>query len=72
VNDLGRAVGIIRDLDIPLFDAVLTLPGGFDAGLHALLELTGHGARWRRSPYYDLTDSEVAALADKLREHGVL
>jgi 4-hydroxy-tetrahydrodipicolinate synthase len=71
-GDVPRAVGIVRDLDMPLFDAILSLPGGFDAGLHAVLELTGRGERWRRSPYYNLTDAEVAALADTLRACGVL
>lgn len=71
-NSLPEAAAIIRDLDVPLFDTVLALRGGFDAGLHAILELTGHGGRWRRSPYYNLSDAEMESLSVTLHSLGLL
>lgn len=71
-NDIPAAVGIIRDYDMPYFDYVLGLTGGFDAGFHATLELFGIAKRWRRRPYYSLNDEEMAQLADFHRGIGIL
>lgn len=40
--------------DIPLFGYLLGLEGGFDAGMHGLLELADLAQRWRRPPYPSL------------------
>ena len=71
-EDLGQAVAIIRDYDMPLFDFVMALPGGFDAGMHGTLELFGIAGRWRRKPYHSLTDEEMDRLADFHRGLGLL
>lgn len=66
------ALRIIRDYDIPLFDFLHALPGGFDAGIHGALELCGIAKRWRRKPYYSLDDAEMEGLAAFLKERGIL
>lgn len=65
-QDLPRAREIIARVDLPFFDAILGLPGGFDAGIHGVLELAGICGRWRRPPYHSLTDAELAQLRDAL------
>lgn len=71
-GDYDTAAAIVRDFDMPMFDALLPLPGSFDAGMHAWGELCGIYGRWRRAPYYNLTDAEVDALAQKLDKLGLL
>jgi 4-hydroxy-tetrahydrodipicolinate synthase len=71
-GDVASATAIIRDHDMPLFDFILPFPGGFDAAMHGLLELAGIAGRWRRPPYYSLSDAEMERLADGCREHGWL
>jgi dihydrodipicolinate synthase/N-acetylneuraminate lyase len=66
-NDLRRATAIIERYDVPFFDFILSLPGGFDAGMHATYELFGLGERWRRPPYHSLSDAELERLAGFFR-----
>ena len=61
-KDLATAVKIIKEIDNPLFEYVGKLPGGFDAGMHGVRELYGVGTRWRRKPYYSLSDAEMEGL----------
>ena len=61
---------IISRYDMPLFDFITSLPGGFDAGIHGILELFGLAQRWRRKPYYSLNDVEMAQLADFFKAQG--
>jgi four helix bundle protein len=35
------------------------MPGGFDASLHGMREMYGLGTRWRRKPYYSLSDADM-------------
>ena len=69
---LSDAVRIVREMDVPLFDMLLPLSGGFDAGIHGAMELFGIAKRWRRAPYYNLDDTEMASLRDFFNEHGLL
>jgi 4-hydroxy-tetrahydrodipicolinate synthase len=71
-NDLPEMKRIIRDYDHPFFDLVLGLPGGFNAGIQATLELKGIAGRWRRKPYYSLSDRELEIFADNLRRLHLL
>ena len=71
-KDLEAARDIIHVYDMPFFDFVATLPGNFDAGIHAAYELFGVGQRWRRPPYYSLNDAEVERLAAFFREKSLL
>ena len=70
-GDPARLREIIRVYDMPYFDFIMDLPGGFNAGLHGTLELFGVAGRWRRKPYYSLNDQEMERLADFLRSKGL-
>ena len=63
-GDMPTASAIIRDIDIPFFDLVCGLPGGFDAGIHGVMELFGLCERWRPRPYHSLTDAEMEPLRE--------
>ena len=69
-GDLPAAVAVIEQDDWPLFDYLVRLPAGFDAGMHALLEIFGVAPRWRRAPLPDLDDAEVERLDAFCRERG--
>ena len=71
-NNLPEARRIIRDYDHPFFELVLNLPGGFNAGIQAILELKKIAQRWRRPPYSSLTDAEMESLANSLKNIGLL
>ncbi|OHB54185.1 MAG: hypothetical protein A2Y12_17065 [Planctomycetes bacterium GWF2_42_9] len=71
-NDLARASKIIGNIDIPFFEFILSLPGGFDAGIHGALELFGIAKRWRRSPYYSLNDQEMDQLRNFFQQKNLL
>lgn len=63
---------IVRDYDNPFFELVMGLPGGFNAGIQAVLELKGIAQRWRRKPYHSLSDRELEVLAHGLKKLGIL
>ena len=71
-NNLRETRRIIRDYDHPFFELVMGLPGGFNAGIQAMLELKGIAQRWRRKPYHSLSDQEMESLAHGLKRLGVL
>jgi len=71
-GDIPNARRIIRDYDMPLFDYILGVPGSFDAALHGILELYGIAGRWRRKPYYSLSDADMENLAGFLKGKGWL
>lgn len=62
-EDWATAAGVIRDYDMPYFDFVLNMVGGFDAGLHGTFELFGLAQRWRRPPYHSLSDEQMERLS---------
>ena len=71
-KDLEAARAIIRDYDIPFFEFIATLTGGWNAGLHGTLELFGVAKRWRRKPYHSLDDAEMEKLTAFLKGKGIL
>ena len=71
-GDLAAACRIIKQVDMPFFDYIGALPGGFDAGIHGVMELFGITKRWRRKPYYSLNDEQMERLGDFLKRLGVL
>ena len=71
-NDIPAAAAVIRDFDLPFFKLLAAQPGGFDAGIHGVLELVGICPRWRRSPYYSLNDAEMEKLGASLKQAGIL
>jgi 4-hydroxy-tetrahydrodipicolinate synthase len=62
-EDLAEAARIIREYDMPYFESVLNMVGGFDAALHGTYELFGLSQRWRRPPYHSLTDEQMEQLS---------
>lgn len=71
-GNLPAATKIIETIDLPFFDLVAGMPGGFDAGIHGVLELFGICRRWRRPPYYSLTEEDMERLGEGLKRIGVL
>ncbi len=71
-GDMANVRRIIRDYDMPFFEYVLGVPGSFDAALHGILELHGIAGRWRRKPYYSLSDADMEKLADFMKGKGWL
>ena len=67
-EDWITAARIIRDYDMPFFDFVLEMVGGFDAAIHGTYELFGLSQRWRRPPYHSLTDEQMEQLAQQLSD----
>lgn len=67
-GNINSAAAIIRDYDIPFFDYNNTLVGGRDAAIHGILEIAGHSKRYRRSPYYSLSDKEQEMLQAHITE----
>ena len=61
-GDIPTAVSVIKDYDYPFFEMISGLPGGFDAGMHALDEIFGSGQRYRRLPYHSLDDADIDRL----------
>jgi len=61
-KDMEAARRIIKEIDMPLFETIGKLTGGFDAGIHGILEIYGLAERWRRKPYYSLGDAEMDQL----------
>ncbi len=62
-EDWAEAARIIREYDMPYFDYVLSVKGGFDAALHGTYEHFGLSQRWRRAPYHSLTDEQMEQLS---------
>ncbi len=62
-EDWVEAARIIREYDMPYFDYVLRVKGGFDAALHGTFEHFGLSQRWRRPPYHSLTDEQMEELS---------
>jgi len=71
-RDAQQAAQIIRDFDMPFFDYICGVNGGFDAAMHGIIELAGIAGRWRRAPYHTLNDQEMEALAAFTRQAGLL
>jgi len=69
-GDTAAAVDIIERIDRPFFNHILGLPGGFDAAMHGIAELCGLAQRWRRPPFYSLSDGEMEQLAEFLEGLG--
>jgi 4-hydroxy-tetrahydrodipicolinate synthase len=72
-GDIATAAAVIERLDRPFFDICLAnTQGGFDAVVHAALELGGVAPRWRRAPYHDLDDAALERLRGAFLDAGLL
>ncbi len=69
-GDLKSCLRFIRDWDEPLFALLKRQPGGFDAGLHGMMELWGLSTRWRRPPYHSLSAEELETFTHDLVQLG--
>lgn len=65
-GDTTQAQALIQAIDTPFFSAVDAVTGGTQAGIHAAMELAGISQRWRRAPFYSLSDPQVAELKKSL------
>ena len=61
-DDLAKATSIYKTIEVPLEAHLRSYPGGRDAALHGLFELSGMTERWRRAPYHSLTDEAMMRL----------
>ena len=71
-KDIPRAVKVIKEIDAPFVELLLSFPEGFDAGFHASAELLGVYKRWRRRPFADLSEENMEKLADFLKSKSIL
>ena len=71
-SDYEKAQRIIDRYEVPFFDFITPLPGGFDSGMHGVYELVGRYGRWRRKPYRSLTDAEMKNLAELCAELSII
>ncbi len=71
-GDWESAARVIAEHDWPFFAYIAGMQGGFDAGMHGILELYGIAGRWRRTPYYSLNDEEMEELKAFCQSHGWL
>lgn len=69
-GDWEKVREIIHNHDMPLFETLKAQPGGYDAAIHAALELAGMAQRWRRKPYYSLNDEEMEVLGERFKLMG--
>jgi dihydrodipicolinate synthase/N-acetylneuraminate lyase len=68
---IAEAAEVIETIDIPFFNLISTMPGGFDAAIHGVMELKGLSGRWRPAPYHTLSDGEMEDLAEGLKKIGI-
>ena len=71
-QDFATARKIIADYEAPLRQYLRALPGGWNSGAHALLELYGVAKRWKRKPYTSLDDRAMEEFAAFLKSKELL
>ncbi len=71
-DNYAAAKDIIRDYDMPYFGYAIKSKGGFDAIMHGVYELFKMGQRWRRKPYYSISDEEMDNLKQFLISKNIL
>ena len=71
-GNLKLAEEIIQKYETPYFAYLSKMKGGWNAGIHGALELFGVAKRWRRKPYYSLTDREMEGLHQAMCDLGIL
>ncbi|MDE2887605.1 MAG: dihydrodipicolinate synthase family protein [Gemmatimonadota bacterium] len=70
--DVDAARKVIHEYDMPFFDYIGKLTGGWNAGFHGAMEIFGVAGRWRRKPYYSLNDDEMDGLREFFRSKKLL
>ena len=71
-ENFKKAKEIIQTYDLPLFEFIGPREGGFDAWFHGIYEIYGLAQRWRRPPYYSLSDTDMEKLKDFLTKSNLL
>ena len=62
-GNIQKASEIIKKYEFPLrYEMGSLFSGQMDAVVHASMEIFGLCQRWRRTPYYNLTDSQMDEL----------
>ena len=71
-NDFTTARKIILECEVPLLNYIMALPGGWNSGAHALLELYGIAKRWKKKPYASLNDQALEEFSAFLQSKQLL
>lgn len=71
-NDSIKISHIIKEYEAPLWDYIGSFKGSFSAAISGIQELAGLSQRWRRKPYYSLSDDEMEKMADFFKSKGWL
>jgi 4-hydroxy-tetrahydrodipicolinate synthase len=71
-NNISKAVEIVGKYDFPFWDYFLSFTGSFDAAIHGIMEVYGLAKRWRRKPYYSLSDQEMEKVRDYFIKQDLL
>jgi len=67
-----EAVGIVNKYDIPFMDFCAKHGAHFDAVLRGAIEIAGIAPRWRRAPYTQLNDEQMAHLKTFFSDRGLI
>jgi len=71
-RDMAGIRRIIGKTDMPFFAFCYAQTGGKDAAVHGVMEAFGITQRWRRPPYYSLSDAEMEKVRGFLRSLDLL
>ncbi len=62
-GDFDTAWKIIREIEMPVRDFIMSFEGGFNSAVHGMFELFGICGRHLPRPYHTLTDEQMEKLA---------
>ena len=65
-KNMTEAQEITEKIDRPFFNYITSMQGGFDAALHGIMEIYGLAERWRRKPFYSISDDELEKIRNFL------
>jgi len=72
-NDIKAAREIINKYDVPFMEELPAHLGlNFDAIIHASMEIFGVAERWRRSPYMNASDEQMAVIGEFLKRLSII
>ena len=68
-----REQEIINKYDVPFMEELPAQLGlNFDAIIHASMEIFGVAERWRRSPYMNASDEQMAVIGEFLKRLSII
>jgi dihydrodipicolinate synthase/N-acetylneuraminate lyase len=71
-RDWQAAGSIVRDIETPFREHIMTYEGGFNCAMHGVMELFGVCSRHIRSPYHTITDEQLERLSQFLKSQELL